>query len=314
MDWLNYHHLLYFWVVAREGSVARACERLQLAQPTISHQIHELENQLGQKLFVRVGRNIQLTDHGQVVFNYADKIFTLGRELLQTIKGLPQSQPVPFQVGITGFVPQLLVWRLLQPALTLADPIQLHCRFDRAERLLADLALHQLDLVLSDVPVRPIVRVRAYSHLLGECSASFFAPTPLAPHYRAEFPQSLHGAPLLVPAENTGLRRSLEQWLYKQGIYPTVRGEFADGNLLALFGNGGAGVFLMPTVIEQDVVEHFDVEMIGQVEAIRMRCYAISVQRTLKHPACAAVVNAARAQVYSDRRLQATAMNPHEPG
>lgn len=301
MDWLNYHHLLYFWVVAREGSIARACERLQLAQPTISHQIHELEDHLGQKLFARVGRNIQLTDTGRVVFNYADKIFTLGRELQQSIKGLPQGQPVQFQVGVAGFVPQLLIYRLLEAALQLPEPIQIHCRADRSERLLADLALHQLDLVLSDVPARPIVRVRAYNHLLGECGVSFFAPTPLAVQYRTDFPQSLQGAPLLIPAENTALRRSLEQWLYKQGLCPIVRGEFTDGDLLTLFGNAGAGIFLMPTVIEQEIVERFGVEVIGQVEAVRMRCYAISVQRTMKHPACAAIVKAARERVYADK-------------
>jgi LysR family transcriptional activator of nhaA len=300
MEWLNYHHLLYFWVVAREGSIARACELLGLAQPTISHQIHELEENLGQKLFARVGRNIQLTDTGRLVYNYANEIFTLGRELLSTVKGLPQNRPLQFLVGVAGFVPQLLVYRLLEPVLQMTEPVQLNCRLDRPERLLADLATHQLDLVLSDVPARPVVRVRAYNHLLGECGVSFFGTAALADKYRPGFPHSLHGAPLLLPPDQAVLRRSLDQWFAGQGIYPTVRGEFADCALLLMYGQTGEGLFAMPSAVEPDVQEQLGLEVIGQVEAVRVRCYAISVQRKIKHPASTVIAEHARARVFAE--------------
>jgi LysR family transcriptional activator of nhaA len=298
MDWLNYHHLLYFWVVAREGSIARACELLKLAQPTISHQIHELEEDLGQKLFARVGRNIQLTDTGRIVFNYANEIFTLGRELLSTVKGLPQNRPMQFLVGVAGFVPQLLVYRLLEPVVQMSQPVQLNCRLDRPEQLLADLATQQLDLVLSDVPARPVVRVRAYSHLLGECGVSFFAAPALATQYRAGFPQTLHGAPMLLPPDHSVIRRGLDQWFAGQGIYPNVRGEFADCALLLMFGKVGEGILVMPTAVEPDVQEQLGLEVIGQVDDVRVRCYAITVQRQMKHPAGAVIAQHARDRVF----------------
>src|SRR5438477_6438280 len=180
MDWLNCHHLYYVWVVAREGSIARACELLELAQPTISHQIHELEQNLGQKLFARVGRSIQLTEYGRVVYRYAQDIFALGRELQQTVKGLSRQRALQFRVGIAGFVPTPLVQRLLAPAWDFPEPIQVLCHADRPDRLLADMAVHQMDLVLADAPPRPAVRVRAHAHLLGESGVSFVATAELA--------------------------------------------------------------------------------------------------------------------------------------
>lgn len=300
MDWLNYHHLHYFWVVAREGSIARACELLQLAQPTISHQIHELEEKLGQKLFARVGRSIQLTEYGRVVYRYAQDIFALGRELQQTVKGLSRQRALQFRVGIAGFMPTPLVQRLLAPAWDFAEPIQILCHADRPERLLADMAVHQMDLVLADAPPRPAVRVRAYPHLLGESGISFVAAPELAARYRPGFPHSLTDAPLLVPPDTTPLRRSLDRWLAAQEIHPFFRGVTADCATLEAFGQAGKGIFLVPTSVESDAVQRFGVEAVGQVEALRTPCYAIAADRKLKHPVANLVVRSARERVFAE--------------
>lgn len=302
MEWLNYHHLLYFWVVAREGSIARACELLELAQPTISHQIHELEESLGQKLFDRIGRNIQVTAHGRLVFQYANEIFGLGRELLDAVKGLPRNNAQQLQVGVTGMLPKVLVFRLLEVALQLPEPIRIVCHEDRCERLMADLALHQLDLVLSDAPARPIVRIRAFNHLLGDSGLSFFAATPQAAQYRRGFPRSLHGAPLLLPANDCVLRRPLDRWFEGQEIHPEVRGEFSDCSTLKCFGQAGAGIFVLPSVVEADVQQRYNVQAIGHVDTIRSRCYAITVEKKLKHPAWKAITETAREKVFNNRK------------
>src|SRR5581483_8757929 len=208
MEWLNYHHLLYFWTVARLGSVTRATEELYLAQPTISAQLRALEESLGEKLFTRVGRNIVLTEMGRVVFRYADEIFSLGRELTDTVKGRSVGRPVQFTVGVVDVLPKLITYRLLQPALQMQEPIRIVCHEDKADRLLAELAVHGVDLVLADAPIGPLVKVRAFNHLLGESGVTIFGPTRLAAKYRRAFPRSLDGAPMLLPTENTSLRRS----------------------------------------------------------------------------------------------------------
>ena len=212
MEWLNYHHLLYFWMAAREGSISRASEELRLSQPTLSAQIRTLEEALGEKLFARVGRNLVLTDMGRIVFRYADEIFSLGRELMDTVQGRPTGQPVRFTVGIADVVPKLVAYRLLEPALQLAEPVRLICREDKPDRLLAALALNELDLVLSEAPIDPTIKVQAYSHVLGECGVTFFGTAALTKAYRPKFPQSLTGAPVLLPTDQSVLRRSLERW------------------------------------------------------------------------------------------------------
>lgn len=299
MEWLNYHHLLYFWTVARHGSISRATEELYLAQPTISTQLRALEESLGEKLFTRAGRNIALTEMGQVVFRYADEIFSLGRELTDTLKGRSVGHPVRFTVGVADVLPKLVAYRLLQPALQLADPIRIVCHEDKPDRLLAELAVHGLDLVLSDAPIGPIVKVRAFNHLLGESTVTIFGPAKLAKKYRRGFPRSLDSAPMLLPTEATSLRRSFDQWSEAEGIRPFVVGEFADSALLKVFGQSGAGLFPAPSVIEAEVRRQYGVQVVGRLEDVRERFYAISVERKLKHPAVVAISEAAQQHLFT---------------
>lgn len=299
MEWLNYHHLLYFWTVARLGSVTRATEELYLAQPTISAQLRALEESLGEKLFTRVGRNIALTEMGRVVFRYADEIFSLGRELTDTLKGRSVGRPVQFTVGVVDVMPKLITYRLLQPALQLKEPLRIVCHEDKADRLLAELAVHGVDLVLSDAPIGPLVKVRAFNHLLGESAVTIFGPPQLAAKYRREFPRSLDGAPMLLPTENTSLRRSFDQWANTEGINPLVVGEFEDSALLKVFGQSGAGLFPAPSVIEKEVRKQYGVQTVGQIPGVRERFYAISIERKLKHPAVVAISETAQQELFA---------------
>jgi LysR family transcriptional activator of nhaA len=296
---LNYHHLLYFWTVAREGSIARACAQLHLTQPTISGQLRRLEKALGAKLFDRVGRNLVLTDTGRVVYGYADDIFSLGRELQDTLRGRPAGRPLRLLVGVADTLPKEIAYRLLEPAQRLAEPVQLVCDHGKLEYLLGRLAVNALDVVLADAPVSPTTKVRAFNHLLGECCVSFMAAPSLAAAYRRGFPKSLDGAPFLLPAEDTTLRRSLEQWFDAEGIHPRVRGEFADPALLKVFGESGGGVFTVRSAVERETRQRYRVRPLGRIESIRERFYAISVERKLKHPAVVAITEAARAELFA---------------
>jgi LysR family transcriptional activator of nhaA len=299
MQWLNYHHLLYFWTVAREGSIVRACAQLHLTQPTISGQLRSLEKALGGKLFARAGRNLVLTDTGRLVFRYADDIFALGRELQDTLAGRPAGRPLRLVVGVADSLPKLIVYRLLEPALRLPEPVQIVCEQGKPEQLLAQLALHTLDVVLADAPVGPAHKIRAFNHLLGESGVSFFATARLAARYRRGFPRSLDGAPFLLPAENTMLRRALDQWFDAQGIRPLIRGEFADPALLKVFGQSGTGVFAVRTAVAAETQRQHRVRLLGRVETIRERFFAISLERKLKHPAVVAITETARAKLFS---------------
>lgn len=298
MEWLNYHHLLYFWVVAKEGTIAAACEKLMLAQPTISGQIRELENALGQKLFRRRGRCLALTDAGRVVYRYADEIFPLGRELIDTMKGRPTGSPVRFNVGVADVLPKLVAYRLLEPALDLPERVRLVCYESTQPELLARLAIHDLDLILSDSPVSPDHQVRAYSHLLGECGVSLFGTQELADSYRRRFPRSLDGAPFFLPTSTTVLRRDLDQWFESEDIRPVVLGEFDDSALLKAFGEARSGLFPAPDVVENEIRQHFAVRVVGRIESLRMRFYAITVERKVKHPAVVAIVESARQKLF----------------
>lgn len=298
MEWLNYHHLLYFWVVAREGSIVRASQELNLAQPTISGQIRVLEEELGEKLFMRVGRNLALTDTGHMVYRYADEIFTLGRELREALQGRVTDHPMRVTIGITDVLPKLVAYRLLEPALHIAGPVQLTCQEGKLEQLLAELAVYKLDVVLSDAPIGPLVKVRAFNHLLGECSVSFFGAPTLAAAYRQHFPQSLQHAPLLAPTGNTVLRRNLDQWFDEQGLHPIIVGEFEDSALLKVFGQQGLGLFTAPSVIEAEVKRQYNVEVIGRVDAVKERFYAITVNRKLRHPAVIAMSDTAQQNLF----------------
>lgn len=298
MDWLNYHHLLYFWTVAREGSVSRAAERLQLTQPTLSNQIKKLEKAIGAELFERVGRSLVLTETGQLVYRYADEIFSLGRELTDALKGRPSRDRIPLSVGVPDVLPKLVVYRLLRPALELEERVQLVCYEGKLHDLLADLALHRLDLVLADSPVTPQLHIRAFNHLLGECGVTVFGASKLAERSKRQFPRSLHGAPMLLPTQNTALRRALEQWFDEQDIRPHIVHEFEDSAVMKVFGQAGEGLFVAPSAIENEVTRQYSVHQIGRIDAVRERFYAISVERRLKHPAVVAISNAARNKLF----------------
>jgi LysR family transcriptional activator of nhaA len=300
MEWLNYHHLLYFWTVAREGSIARACRKLHLAQPTISGQLQRLEKAMGVKLFDRVGRNLVLSEPGRMVYRYADEIFSLGRELVAAVNGQPRGRPQRLVVGVVDVLPKLIAYRLLEPALRLGEQIQVICHEDKAERLFADLSVQAFDIVLADEPPGPAVKIRAFNHLLGECGISFFGTTELAKKYRRRFPQSLDGAPFVLPTLNTSLRTSLEGWFDREKIRPVIRGEFEDSALLMVFGQTGAGVFAMPTTIEFEVKRQYGVRVIGRVESVRERFYAISVERKIKHPGVVAICETARERLFRE--------------
>ncbi|MEZ4647767.1 MAG: transcriptional activator NhaR [Candidatus Eisenbacteria bacterium] len=298
MDWINYHHLLYFWMVAREGTVAKAAERLHLSQPTISGQIKTLEESIGGRLFERSGRGLVLTELGQLVFRYADEIFHLGRELTDAIAGRAPGHALGLRVGVVDVMPKLIVQKLLEPITKLEEPVRIACFEGKAHQLLGQLAIHELDVVLSDGPIPSDVNVRAFSHLLGECGVTFLAAPRLAKKYRPRFPESLADAPLLLPTANTMLRRSVDAWFEILGIRPDIVGEFEDSALLKVFGQKGQGVFLAATAIEATVKQQYGVHVVGRTEEVRERFYAISVERRVKHPAVVAIAESARRDIF----------------
>ena len=301
MEWLNYHHLLYFWTVAREGTIARASEELRLAQPTISGQIRVLEDQLGEKLFQRSGRNLVLTDMGRLVYRYADDIFGLGRELMDTLKDRPTGRPLRFQVGVADEVSKLIAYRLLEPAMRLAQPVYMVCRDGAADRLLTELATHSLDLVIADAPISPTIKVKAFTHPLGETPVTVFGTAKVAAARRKAFPQSLDGAPFLLPTIGKTLRRTLDQFFDQHGIRPRIVAELDDSALLTTFGQAGAGLFVAPTVLEKEVTRQLGVVAVGRLDAVRERYFAISVERRLKHPAVVAISEAANEMLLPKR-------------
>jgi LysR family transcriptional activator of nhaA len=298
MDHLNYHHLRYFWTAAREGSVTRAGQKLHVSQPAVSAQIRGLEDALGERLLTRSGRGLSLTEAGRVVYRYADEIFGLGAELLETLKGRPTGRPPRLVVGIANVIPKLIAYRLLEPAFRLPQPVRVECLEDRPQRLLSELAIHRLDLVLADAPAGPGASVRAYSHLLGECSVSVFGAERLARAHRRNFPRSLDGAPFLLPTADSTLRRQLEQWFEARGIRPEIMGQFDDSALLKVFGQSGAGMFAVPSAIDADVRQQHRVRLVGRID-IHERFYAITVERRIKHPAVAAISEVARTTLFA---------------
>jgi LysR family transcriptional activator of nhaA len=302
VEWFNYHHLFYFREVVRTGSIVAASAELRLAPPTVSVQIRRLEDQLGEKLLHRSGRRLVPTDMGRVVFRYADEIFSLGRELLDTIRGRPTGRPMQVVAGVVDALPKPIVRWLIEPALHLPEPVRLVCREGSAEQLLAQLSLQNLDVVLSDAPIGPGVKVRAYSHLLGETPVSFLAVPRLARAFRRGFPKSLGEAPVLLPADSTALRRSLDAWFDSRGLRPAVRGEFEDSALLWEFGRAGVGIFPTPSVLEPHLRHVYGFQRVGRTNAVRGRFYAISVERRLRHPAVAAICKTARRKLLGNRR------------
>lgn len=298
MEWINYHHLLYFWTVAREGSIAKACGKLHLSQPTISGQIKALESSLEERLFARAGRGLALTEVGRLAFRYADEIFGLGREMMEALKGRPTGKPLQLTVGISDVVPKLIAYRLLKPALAFSEPVRIVCHEDRTERLLAAMALHDLDIVLTDAPMPPSLKFKAFSHLLGECGMVVMGAPTLIRRYRKGFPKCLAEAPFLLPLEGTALRRSLEQWFDRLKIQPRIVGEFEDSALLKAFGQEGVGLFVVPEVIVKEVSSSYGVSPLGTIPSLTESFYAISAERRLQHPAVLAVASEARKKLF----------------
>ena len=291
---LNFKHLHYFWVTAKEGSIARACERLHLTPQTISAQITQLEEQLGKTLFDRVGRRLELNDTGRLVLGYADDIFSLGNELGERVRSLPAERSHVFRVGITDAVPKSIAYRLLAPAFESAEPVRMICREGPMEDLLAELAIHRIDLVIADGPLPSGLNVRGFNHPLGECGVTFFAQPEISAGFARPFPTGLDGAPLLLPGERSLLHGELLRWLERHRISPRIVGEVDDSALMKAFGQGGSGVFIGPSAIEAETERQYGVPAIGRSEEIRARFFAISVERRISHPTVTVITESAR--------------------
>ena len=298
MEWLNYHHLLYFWAVAKHGSVAQASRELRLSHPTVSAQIHRLEHVLGEKLFAKQGRGLVLTETGRVAFRYADEIFSLGREFLDTIRGRPIGRPIRVVVGCSDALPKSVVQRILAPAWRLEEHVRVVCREgNTTQAFLGELVSNAIDVVLADTPAPP-GSLRAFSHLLGECGTTFLASPALAKQHKRRFPKSLMGAPFLLPGGESMLRRNLEQWLDAREIRPRIVGEFDDPALSNVVAEAGLGVFAVPTVIAEDIRVRHRLATVGSVAELRQRFYAISAERKIKNPAVVAICEGARRDIF----------------
>ncbi len=296
---INFKHLHYFHAVAKAGAINRAAEKLHLTPQTLSGQLTLLEERLGVALFRRTGRRLELTDAGRLALSYADEIFQVGSELEEMLRNRHEERPFLFRVGIADVVPKSIAYRLLAPALALPEPAHMVCREDKLERLLAELAIHRLDMVLADMPLPPGVDVKGYSHRLGGCGLTFFATPDLAARLDGEFPRLLNGAPLLIPGEDSAVRAPLLRWLGGQDIYPRIVGEFDDDALMKSFGYAGAGVFPTPTAIAAEVAAQYGVVPLGSTEAVKERFFLITVERKISHPAALAVSEAAHQGLFT---------------
>lgn len=299
MDWLNFHHLRYFWAVAREGSLRRAAERLGVSQPSISAQIHLLEEALGEKLFRRTGRSLTLTDTGRLVFDYAEQIFSVGRELLNSVLQKSTGRLAAFNVGITDSVPKLVAREILKPAFALAEPFRIVCREGKIEDLLAQLAQHRLDLILADEPAPTSLKFKTFNHPLGGCGVTFCASGRLAARLRRGFPASLQDAPALLPTENTSLRRVVQTWFDRHGLRPRILAEFEDSALLRAFAVDVESFFPIHTVALDETGNLYGFKTVGEAESCRHEFYAITAERRLKHPAIIAVTENAQLRLFA---------------
>jgi LysR family transcriptional activator of nhaA len=293
-DWLNYHHLRYFWTVARAGGLRQAAEKLHVSQPSISAQIRELEDTLGEKLFRRQGRGNVLTDAGQIALRYAEEIFTLGRELTNAIKQRPSTQALRLYVGVADALPKLVTNEILKPVFAMPQVVHVICREGKIEDLLAQLAAHRLDIVLADEPASSSHPIRAFNHELGQSAVTFCAAAPLAARLKKGFPRSLQRAPALLPAENTSLRRSLEKWFQEIGVQPQVVAEFEDVALMNVVATEGRGFVALPSVVAAEAIERYALREIGRTDRCGSEFHAITAERRITHPAGAVITEQAR--------------------
>jgi len=298
MDWLNYHHLLYFWNVAREGSIRKASEKLRVSQPSICAQVQSLEEALGEKLFRRSGRNLVMTEIGQLVFGYAEEIFSLGGELLSAVKQGPPSHALKLNVGVADSVPKLVTSAILEPVFKPPTAVHVVCREGKVEDLLSQLAAARLDIVLADEPASTALPFKTFNHLLGSCGVTFCAMAVLAKGFQKGFPKSLNGAPALLPTQNTNLRRSLEKWFQSLGIRPRIVAEFEDGSLMKLVAMGGAGFIPVASVVADEAVERYKLDVIGSTEKCTDQFYAITAERRLTHPAVVMITQNAQKSLF----------------
>lgn len=299
-DAMNYKHLHYFWMVAHEGSITKASEKLHITPQTISGQLSLLEERIGNALFDKVGRGLQLTETGRLVLCYADEIFELGRELNDVLRGAPAVGPSEFIVGAASALPKTIVYKIIEPALHLPHDISLTSREGPVEAMLADLAIHKVDMVLSDTPVTNAISVKAYNHLLGESELSCFAAPRLAKTYQKNFPQSLNNAPVLLPTPQYAIRQLIDGWLQQHSIHPIICGQFDDSALMKSFGQTGMGIFFMSSTIEEEICSNFNVRVVGRIDEVTQKYYAISAERKVKHPAVAAICDSARTALFGD--------------
>jgi LysR family transcriptional activator of nhaA len=293
MAQLNFKHLRYFWMVARTGGIARASEQLHVTPQSISGQLSELQTALGVELLRRSGRGLEVTEAGRRVLSYAEEIFSLGDELMEAARGGDALSSLTFRVGVADSVPKSVTYRVVEPVLRIPERVRMICREGRLVSLVADLAVHRLDMIIADRPMPQGVRVRAYNHLLGRGDVSVFAAPALAKTLKGVFPHCLNGAPFLMPGEAVAVRGSLEQWFEAGGIRPRVIAEFDDGALMKAFGQGGAGAFVAPTAIADFVRQQYDVVTLGRIPAVIEELYAITTERHIRHPAVVAVQAAA---------------------
>lgn len=291
---LNYKHLYYFREVATIGSIARASESLHLTPQTISGQLSLLEEALGTKLFQRNGRHLELTEAGQLALKYADEIFQIGESLEEALKHYPRDNAQVFRVGVSDVVPKSIAYRLLEPAMNLPKPIHIVCTEGKLPELLAELAVHRMELVIADSPMPPTMNVRGFNHELGSSSISFFASKAVRDQLQGGFPHCLDGAPLLIPSEGTAVRSKLREWFHQQQIHPRIVGEFDDSALMKAFGQAGTGVFVAPTALEATMMREAPVELLGRAEDINEQFFAISVERRITHPAVMAITKHAQ--------------------
>jgi LysR family transcriptional activator of nhaA len=294
MEWLNYHHLRYFWVTAREGSLAKAAEMLRVSQPSISEQIHELESFVGDKLFRREGRANKLTEAGATVFEYADAIFTLGAEMLSALKQKPGNKILRLNVGVVDSFPKLIANEILRPAFNMPYPVHAVFREGKTDDLLAQLSAHRLDVLLTDEPAPSSTNFPTFSHFLGDSGCTFFAEKSLAKRLRRKFPRSLHGANALLPTGNTSLRRSLELWFRENALEPCVVAEFEDLALMKVMAAEGRGFLALPTVATNEASVRYGFEAIGDAKSCKVSFYAVTVAKRMGHPAVTVITEAAK--------------------
>ena len=285
MSNLNYKHLHYFWVVAHEGSMTRAAERLGVAVQTISGQLSLLERNLGKALFVSQGRGLALSDAGRLALGYADQIFQLGEALEGAVRGADSANTLRLRAGISDGIPKLLAYRLLASVLAMPDDVRLICNEGSFEPLLAELALHHLDLVLTDRPAPVGGNLKVFSTRLGDFAAGLFGSSALVERYAPGFPGSLNGAPLFLPTRQNALRGRIDRWIENIGIHPRIVGEFQDSALLGTFGRAGLGLFPAPLVLAEQAAEQLNARPLGEMAGVSEQIYAISNERRIRHPA-----------------------------